>query len=267
MNRDPAPITPIPPRRPTTSADRDFRKGLRFSLIAHGALLSIVIVRSLVFPNTPIPYIPTLRVDIVGLPDLMKNERLNQPPPGSPEAEQKETPAKPAPKVAKEDIAEPDEMVLKAKRLKEEKSDKARKKKISNALARIKALDKISGDVSDSPKEGTLVKGNMISAGSSLSGDARESSEANYYDALRGRLQDNWALPVWLARQNFSAQVQIFIDGRGNLRNYRFTKVSGNAQFDAAVKKAVMDSQPYPLPPEKLAGSLLVDGILVGFPL
>ena len=31
------------------------------------------------FPNTPKLYVPTLRVDVVGLPDLLKSEKKNPP--------------------------------------------------------------------------------------------------------------------------------------------------------------------------------------------
>src|SRR6185312_11718076 len=108
--------------------------------------------------------------------------------------------------------------------------------------------------------------GNKISKGTSVSGEAKESDQANYYDSVLQRLRDNWALPIWLTRQNFSAQVQIFIDARGRLHGYRFVRVSGNAKFDDAVKRSLEESDPFPAPPRELSGNVLVNGITFGFP-
>jgi len=238
---------------------RELSRGVRLSLIAHGAIAALILIKSLVFPSKTIPFIPTLRVDIVGLPDVLKKDKFNQPIPAA-----LPTPAKPAEKPREKSKAEPalpNEMVLKPKAKAEEA---AREKKIKGALDRIKALQKINDDSEKAP---AVVKGNKISKGSSLSDDARESDQASYYDQIRDKLQQNWELPVWLSRQDLSARVQLMIDSRGILRGFRFIKASGNAQFDEAVKKTIKDSQPFPIPPTDIAGSLASNGILVGFPL
>ncbi|OFZ81718.1 MAG: hypothetical protein A2603_09595 [Bdellovibrionales bacterium RIFOXYD1_FULL_55_31] len=250
----------------------DYSTAFKWSVIGHGMLMAFVIVKSLVFPGNPVPYVPTLRVDIVGLPDALRKD-LSKPATSASLTDIKKaldkvdqelrraklkTPAAPIKETADKPAA--DEMVLKPKH----PDTKGLDKKLKGALARIRALEKISADGETRP---TVVKGNFISKGSSLSGDARESAESNYYDNLRSKLQESWALPVWVARQNLSAQVQIYIDGRGRLRTYRFVKLSGNSQFDGAVKQTLMESQPFPVPPPELASSILVDGILVGFPL
>jgi TonB family protein len=156
-------------------------------------------------------------------------------------------------------------MVLKPKLAKPELTEKQREARLKEALSRIQSLEKIE----DAPSKAKSqpIKGNKISKGTSLSADAKEALVASYYDTLRDRLNYNFGLPVWLSRQELSAQVQIFIDNRGGLRGYRFTKSSGNPQFDALVKKAVESSQPFPAPPGGLTSSLLADGISVGFPL
>jgi TonB family protein len=141
----------------------------------------------------------------------------------------------------------------------------AREKRMKNALDRIKSLTKITDD----RKSGAPVpiRGNQVSKGTSLSEDAREAAKASYFDALRDRLHENWALPVWLARQNLSAQVQIYVDSHGRLSRFTFLRPSGNQQFDEAVKRALSESQPYPVPPEQLRGTFMADGVSVGFPL
>ena len=251
----------------------DYSAAFKWSIIGHGMLMAFVILKSLVFPGNPVPYIPTLRVDIVGLPDALRKD-LSKPATSASLTDIKKaldkvdqelrraklkTPVAPAKDTSEKPVT--DEMVLKPK----PPDSKGLDKKLKGALARIKALEKISS--SDGETRPTVIKGNFISKGSSLSGDARESAESNYYDNLRSKLQESWALPVWVARQNLSAQVQIYIDGRGRLRTYRFVKLSGNPQFDGAVKQTLMESQPFPAPPPELASSILVDGILVGFPL
>lgn len=259
--------------------------GFRRSLIIHGAVFLFVVLKTLVFPGKPMTYVPTLRVDIVGLPDQLKNELANMktPAPDVAEAlkqaqaeakaiqdEAKTPPAqKPTPKEASEERAAKDEMVLKPKHAAPEKNERDRTKKNKSALDRIKALAKISGEESEKPSKASapLIKGNAISKGTSLSGEAREAAEASYYDHLRARLQENWALPVWIARQKLSARVQIFIDGRGRLKAFHIVKSSGNPQFDEAVKRTLTESQPFPLPPAALLGSVSADGVLIGFPL
>lgn len=187
------------------------------------------------------------------------------------------------PREKQKEEADPDEMVLKRQskslaeknrqRLKEfekqARNEESRKKRMEAALKRVKSLAKLNEleTESDSPKPGVLIKGNKVSAGSSTSGDARESSEASYFDQVRARLQENWELPVYLSRQNLSARIEIFVDRRGLIRNFRFTKASGSPQFDEAIKRTLAASQPLPAPPAEDVASLLVHGISVGFPL
>lgn len=152
-------------------------------------------------------------------------------------------------------------------------------KKNQSALARIKSLAKIGAletpTHSAKPKlsaQASLdihmpIYGNKVSAGSSLASDAKESDEENYLDVLRDRLQENWALPIWIARQKLSAQVQVFLDSRGRLQNFRMVRPSGNPQFDDAVRRSIQKSQPFPPPPQSIATSISGVGVLIGFPL
>ncbi|MGZ3688948.1 MAG: TonB C-terminal domain-containing protein [Bdellovibrionota bacterium] len=258
-----------PPGAPPLPEQEALAKGIKYSLIGHGIALAVILIKSLVFPGSSVPYIPSLRVDIVGLPDILKKDLKN---PGSQATNQEIEKAlkeaeKPVQseklKAPEKEMAKPDEMVLHPKKAGKEKN---LEKKNLSALQRLKALSKFSEE--DSPsKLPKVIKGNAVSKGSSLSGDARESLMDNYYDILRDRLQENWALNPLIARQRLSAQVQVFVDNHGRLHGFRFTKLSGNSQFDDAVKKALQSSQPFPPPPSNIANSILMDGILVGFPL
>lgn len=252
----------------------ELSSGMRWSFMLHGAAIIIILLKALIFPGKSIPYIPTLRVDVVGLPDVLKrdlNKLANSPPPKAiadalkkTETEIKKTKEHKA--VVKEHAA-PHEMVLKPK----VEQAKERQKKLKSALDRIKSLNKIgaldSKEQSNDNRPTAVIKGNMISKGTSLSGDARESAEPNYLDQVRDRLQQNWALPIWLSRQNYSAQVQIYINRDGTLSRFAFIKASGNPQFDEAIKRTLAESQPFAQPPAELQSALLANGVLIGFPL
>lgn len=266
----------LPPEHPPTlPSDLDFNRGVKLSFALHATLLLLILVKTVVFPGNPTPYVPTLRVDIVGLPDMLKKDLKNVPSTkeisdilkkAAQEAQKikpKPLPPLPPPK----EVAQPDEMVLKPRPQNEKlskKTEKEREKRLKAALDRMKALAKISPD---ERKSAPLIKGNRISKGNSLAGDAKESDQSNYYDSVLQRLQENWSLPVWLSRQRFSAQVQVYIDAHGRLHGFRFIRLSGNPQFDDAVKRAIQESSPFPVPPSELSGNVLVNGIVFGFPL
>ncbi len=253
--------------RPTTSSDG--KVGFRWSIAGHLGIMLLVIIKSLVFPGVSTPYTPTLRVDMVDLPDALKKDMHGMPKTASKEMQEAlkkaESEAKKIkPQISKE-VAAPDELVIQPKSASKQDTS-SREKKLKNALARIKSLSKIAPVSEEEAPNLAVVKGNKVSKGTSLSGDAREAAEATYFDLIRDRLHENWALPVWLSRQNLSAQVTIFIDAAGRLKGIRFSKSSGNAQFDEAVKKSISDSEPFPRPPAGLS-DLLANGIPAGFPL
>jgi len=260
----------VPPKA-RLQVDEDLLKGIKWSSIVHLSCLVLFLIQSLVFPSKVKPYVPTLKVDLVGLPDVLKKDltrpsqkQINQE--ISRVIKQAEETAKQVKATKKvKEIAQKDEMVVHP----QPSAHKTVEKKNKRALERLKALAKIQDDgVAANPtKKTTLIKGNKISPGASLSGDAKEAAEANYLEVLRDRLQENWTLPPWVARQRLAAQVQIYIDAKGNLKGMKVLKQSGNTQFDEAVKRAVQESQPFPLPPKDLVSNLLADGILVGFPL
>lgn len=242
----------------------DERFGLKLSLMFHAGLVFFLIAKSLIFPGKAIPYIPALRVDVVGLPDILKKDlnKLSKIPAPDIEKALKEAAKdkeKPLPGTQEKNSPKAeDEVGLK-------KKTEAREKKMASALERMKALAKLQDD--EPKKTSALVKGNLKSKGTALSPDAKESMVAGYLDLIRDKLQGNWALPVWLARQKLDAQVLLYIDSRGRVQGLKITKSSGNPRFDDEVRHTIGASQPFPPPPDALATTLLANGILVGFPL
>ncbi len=155
----------------------------------------------------------------------------------------------------------------KAERAKDKAKDAERQKKLDAALARIRSLDRLK-DQSEEKEAAVVIKGNQISKGSSLSGDAREQAQAGYYDLVREALIQFWALPPYLARQEeLGAQILIRIDQAGTVIDSNFIKRSGNDQFDDAISNTIRDAQPLPRPPKEVVDAVSSRGVVVGFPL
>ncbi len=242
-----------------TDRPEKLSRGVTWSIVGHASFFVLIILKNLVMPSAPFIHTPVLRVDVVGLPDILKKD-LSQVSKNQPKSAEIE-------KIIKETAA-PDDMVLNPKKeVKEKKKEKEqpREEKMSSALARIKALEKIREQSNED--SGVIIKGNQISKGSSLSGEAKESSETGYYDLIKDRLADNWALPPWLARQKLSAQVVLNINSEGQVTRVQFSRPSGNPQFDEAIRQSIKLSNPFPKPPKEILTIVQNQGVLVGFPL
>jgi colicin import membrane protein len=262
------------------SFSEDLNSGLKWSLTVHIFLFLILLVKSFVSPSQPIPYIPSLRVDLVALPDTLRSKQKHTlaPPIYTTRQEAPELPPhhKQAAKSVKKTFEKPFAKIPKTEITRSKMTTASItasitegkvEKKNKRALQRLKAFAKIQGQENSPDSDTPLIKGNRLSQGSSIDDEARESAQESYLDLLRDRIHENWELPPWLARQNLSAQVQVFIHSSGNLMKFTFVKSSGNAQFDDAVKQAIQKTQPFPAPPEAIQSALSSDGILVGFPL
>lgn len=232
------------------------KKFLVYSGVLHLLALFAMLIKSVVAPSEPKLYVPSLRVDLVALPDLKKNELPPQPAPEDAATKPKEEP-KP---VLDTKPAEDDEIALKKKK-EQSKREKAAQEKLKNALARIKALERIK------LMAGAQVKGNAISKGSALSGDAKTSLTTTYYDVVLERVRNYWELPKWLQDQNLSAQVTVFIDRNGQMTRFEFKKHSGNESFDNEVKRTLQSAVPFPAPPIAIIPDVGQQGIVLGFPI
>lgn len=232
-----------------------------YSLIAHLALLVALILRGTILAPPPKEYVPSLRVDLVAMPDLkktdvpvIKEEKVEKPveKPAEKPAEAKLEEVKPA---------EDGEIALKKKKEKSAR-EKAAQEKLKNALARIKALERIK------MMAGTQIKGNQISKGSALSGDAKTALETTYFDVVLERVRNYWELPKWLQDQaHLSAQVTIFINREGKMTRYVFNRTSGNESFDNEIKRTLQSAVPFPAPPIAIIPDLANEGIVLGFPM
>lgn len=259
-------------------------KAMKWSFSLHGAVAIFAIFKSLVFPSAPVMLAPSLRVDMVGLPDILKKDlsQISRALPKQDLEEKLNEAAADAKKIKPisppaEEVAKPEDLVLNPKKvakkeiqkddIKEKAEDKKREQKLHSALARIRALEKVRDESEEESDEAVIIKGNQASKGASLSGDAKESAQSGYYDLVRESLVEFWSLPRWLSRQKLAAQVVIRVDPAGNIFSTKITKSSGNVQFDEAILATIRDAQPLPRPPKDLHDTLRDNGITVGFPL
>jgi colicin import membrane protein len=243
-----------------------FSRNLTISAVGHAVVLALIFVRAVLIPSEPIEIRRAIRVDVVDLPQKMTEEQMKAapaPPPPPSKTESKPEPAKPEP--VKAAPPKPDTVNLsKAKPKDVAKSQSA-------ALAKLKALaalEKIKHDVSEEKKPAkpaTVVKGNQVAAGNSLTGLDRIEYD-KYFDDLEGKIRAQWSIPQWLADGDYKAQVQILVDERGYVTKKIMRRSSGNEVFDAQVMAAIDGSSPLPPPPARLQGLLSTSGIILNFP-
>lgn len=261
----------------------DFKLGIWVSLFAHFSLAVFFIVRSIVFTGDPYQDIPAIRVDIVGLPDKVQQLPPTPAEPKAPEAKAptpapapKAEPAAPEPAKAKPLPKKPDTDAINLDKTKTKQSDALKKLKSLDALDRIKKdvskeaseaerkrLESLAADAK--AKAGEMkVKGNVIAAGSSLTGiDKLEHEE--YRGRLDRHIKPFWQLPEWLARKGLRALVLVRVDAQGRPISKQVTKSSGNQDFDASVLETIDRAAPFPAPPEKFVAKVGGDGILLEF--
>jgi outer membrane biosynthesis protein TonB len=262
----------IPSSNPSTDrSDESFKKAIQLSIAAHIVLFVVLFLKTLILPSSPDvkEYLPSLKVDLVALPD-QKAAEVTTPAPAPAAPEEIKAPEKPAEPVSEktsEKLADkkaektketPGDYSLKKKKSKELAKEQARER-MQSALARIKALEKI--------RAGEQIKGNKIMTGSSAKGVLNENAETVYNDIVRDRISAEWELPQWLQDQNLTAKVLIRIDRRGVISLVRFIRTSGNAQFDTAVKRTLLAASPIPPPPISVLPSVSQEGIVLGFPM
>lgn len=230
-----------------TAHNASFPRAFKRSVVAHILVLALLLFGSLITERPRERIVPTLRVDLVALPDQKKDEPVPLPVPeeaSAPQAQeekQTETPQKIKPKDAEVSIS---------------KKQKSTAKSMKSALERLRALEKLQA-----------LKGNMISKGATTSGEAKERDQATYFDGVLQKLRENWELPSWLQTKGLSAQVVLYLNSKGNILRVVFKRSSGNDVYDEEVRRAVQRSAPFALPPEDVVDSLASDGVLLGFPL
>ncbi|MFN8845798.1 MAG: energy transducer TonB [Bdellovibrionales bacterium] len=251
----------------TFDESRIFKKSLQYSLAAHIFIFLFFTLKAFIIPSEKIDYSTAVRVDIVALPDkLSPDAQLApkvEPAKNLDSAEVKpkiETPPKPQVKTEKK--AEPDTVSF--------KKSKSKQQEALDRLKKMSALDKIRNEVETSKKRAqaleqiSQVKGNVLSAGSSLSG-LNKLQHDEYVSILDQHIKQNWTKPKWIEKE-LRARVRVKIDSDGQILSRELTLSSGDPIYDETVLNTVDSSAPFPRPPEKFVEIVAARGILIGFP-
>lgn len=247
------------------SSDR-WDKGLLYSLGAHAIIASMLLVKSVFWDSPVIDYQSAVRVDLVGLPDKLTPKDL------APAAEkieledkvaaseEKASPAKPT--LVQKAAKEPEAInISKVKDLSKNQSDAI------NKLKTLSALEKIQADVNSSDKSKTksmVVKGNVISPGTALTGLSRLQMD-DYQGILDTHVKKHWYVPEWLSKKKYLAVARVFVDETGIVIGKKIEKASGNVSFDESVLSTIDSSSPLPPPPEKFTAKAKYEGIMFEF--
>ena len=187
----------------------------------------------------------SIRVDMVGLPDLSSKKVKAKKKQKKPVVIPNEIKKKPKPKSKKTKI---EKKVEKAKD--SERQDQDHRKKVQNTPLESKQK---------------VVKGNQLSEGAK-EGDktlsSQQVSEINiYFSAVEGQIKAYWNLPKYLMDLDLTAQIEIKINNKGEIKDKVIVVSSGNDLFDSQVLKAMNNASPYPSPPVSVQ-KIIQDGIV-----
>jgi TonB family protein len=219
-----------------------FPKSFLLSIGLHSLFILGMVFQSLFTPSSKKKVIPTLRVDIVALPNKVVSEIQKQ---------HQNIPLQPDSNLNQASI-----------------NHKASvSHEIKNSIARMRALQKIAeGELELAPMQ-NQIEGNALSSGYSTSSDAIVAHESSYHEIIENQIKQNWYLPSWLhAQKELACEIQITLNADGSIKTLSFIKSSGNPEFDAHAKQAIELSHPFIIP-ASFTQKITEDSISVGFPL
>lgn len=246
-------------RRPSslTVEDPFFKRAVVISVFLH----LMIYVGSVWLPWVPflkgrrgeVRYMPTVRVDLVALPDKTYREI-------------KET----TEEIRKIEDAVRDlkkengELTLRQKEeLKWQEKIKL-KRGAKSAIERLKALQALEKRLKTAKKEAER-KGNVVSAGASLPSAGKEMVLDAYRSQVVEKVKLRWALPPWLRKQSdLSGEIVLFLNPDGGIIRTEIV-TSGVQEFDSYMNQALEEALPFPSVPEELRREARYDGISITF--
>lgn len=227
-----------------------FKTFVLVSLAVHLTLIFAVAIKNLIFESDTIVVPPSMRVDLVALPDKPTEEPVSKPaatPKTAPKPQAKPEPAKPKPVENVKDT----------------------QKRALEKLKALNSIDKIKNEVEASKEKAAeqeapkpkVVKGNIVSSGSGFSG-LSQLRVSEYIEDLKAKIHEHWAIPQYLSDSNLKASILIDLDERGNLVRREVYATSGNSVFDSSCMAAVANAAPFGPPPNELKSAR----IMIRFP-
>lgn len=254
--------------------DDDLIKGLKVSVGLHIALVVAFTIRAVFFAPVKIDYSAAVRVDIVGLPDKVQEQQL---PPKQEEAAKPESKPEPVVKTPPKE-AKVEKPVKAPKKDAEAINLNKEKNKQKEALEKLKAMaaieemkkeaekeSKKAAGVGDTKSNATKIKGNVLAAGTALTG-LNKLQHDSYLSSLDQQIKQHWFLPEWLAKKPLRAQVRLKIDDKGRILSREIVLSSGNSSYDELALETIDKSAPFGAPPEKFVTIVAVNGLVIGFP-
>lgn len=235
--------TNFPPHK-----DPPFYKIILLSLIGHTIILFIAFGLPFFTFKEEKTLLPTIKVDLVGLPELR---------PLDTKPVLKEEPKEIATKTKEEVIIEPKNEIKNFKKEKQKKGEDERlkrvveKEELSDAISKIAKLKREESNV-----ESSLNKGNIKST------EEHDSDPYKLY--LNETIYKNWTPPL---RRKIGEipRFQMFINENGWVLRFIMVKSSGNIEYDKAAEHAIKKSSPFSLPPGRLQRELEKDGVIIDF--
>lgn len=236
-----------------------FKKMIVASIALHIAVFIFFFVKASFFSGDPIDLDSTIRVDMVGLPD-----KVTQLPPAAKPKEPPKAETKPEVKTVEPVVLHPTKPDTSAalKKIKEMAKEQERKRALEAIQQEVKADEQ---KAAREAKVNQILKGNAVNAGSALHG-LQKSEFNDYASQVYADIHQHWNLPEFLKNDSLSATVVVYMNSLGVVIKRVVRKSSGNSQFDDLALKAVDEASPFPKPPDKFAGLVKDDGIVLGFP-
>ncbi|OGQ33561.1 MAG: hypothetical protein A3F16_04940 [Deltaproteobacteria bacterium RIFCSPHIGHO2_12_FULL_43_9] len=232
--------TNLPPHK-----EPPFHKIFFISLAGHVIVLFIAFGLPYFTFREEKPRFPTVRVELVGLPDLRPFEQKEQKTVLKEEKKEKEVVLKP----------KNEEVILKSTKQKREEDKRLRevvaKEELSDAISEIAKLNREEREI-----EASLNKGNIKSN--------EEDNIDPYKLYLNETIYNNWTPPI-RGKTGEIPRFQMFIGGNGNILRVVMVKTSGSIEYDKSAESAIRKSSPFSLPPHGLQNELEKDGVIIDF--
>lgn len=236
-----------------------FKRAVVISVFLHLALY----ICSIYLPLIPflrgkrgeLKYTPTVRVDLVALPDKPYREMK--------EMNEEIQKAQDAIREIKEKKGE---LTLQEKEGMKFSKKIELKREAKSAIERLKALQALEKRLRARKKEVEL-KGNVVTPGASLPSSGKENVLDEYRSVVSEKIKLRWALPSYLRKgreRELSGEIIIFLNPDGSIIRREIIS-SGVQEFDGYMNQALEEALPFPSVPEALRRELRYDGVSITF--
>lgn len=228
----------------------------------------------------------SVRVDMVGLPDLTVNElkeisAIPQKEPVAAPSESKEssTPVETVKPEKADDTNNDDAIAIKEsgkikknikKNLAKKNESKDKSKKFLSSLSSLANQDVKTTSNLKRSLSGYVLKGNVIQKGTSSFGQSGASDPNEWisygYEVVES-IKPNWKLPYYLLKEKLMCRVRIYLDKEGTLTKWEYLSSSPNPEFNAAAVDSILKTKDFPLPNPSLLSRIARGELVIGFPL